>query len=138
MRLRELTVSTVILEGGPTLSKDGLIASLLMQLAEHGHAPTASLSSIYDAILRRERLGSTGIGRDVAIPHAVHAAVTKLLAILAMCRTAGDFQSLDRELVDIVAVLVITIGTSFLYRGIELVCPGAGEERAAHGAFALS
>ena len=36
-RLSDLIVSTAVLEGGPTLSKGGLIASLLMRLAESGH-----------------------------------------------------------------------------------------------------
>jgi mannitol/fructose-specific phosphotransferase system IIA component (Ntr-type) len=86
MPLADIFVHTAILEGGPGLGKADLVSSLLEWLAEAGHIPHAEVPTILDAVLRRERLGSTGIGRGIAVPHARHPAVARTLGILAVCR----------------------------------------------------
>jgi mannitol/fructose-specific phosphotransferase system IIA component (Ntr-type) len=55
---------------------------------------------------QRERLGSTGIGRGLALPHGRHASLTRARGILAVCRTSVEFDSLDMEPADIVCLLL--------------------------------
>jgi mannitol/fructose-specific phosphotransferase system IIA component (Ntr-type) len=106
MPLADIFVHTAVLDGGPDLGKAELVCSLLERLPEAGHVPPAEVPSLLDAVLCRERLGSTGIGRGVAIPHARHPAVPRTLGILAVCRAPVEYASIDGEPVDIVALLL--------------------------------
>lgn len=58
-------------------------------------------------ILKREELGSTGIGGGVAIPHARMQDVKKPLGILARLNTAVAFDAVDGQLVDLVFLLML-------------------------------
>jgi PTS system fructose-specific IIA component/PTS system nitrogen regulatory IIA component len=58
------------------------------------------------AIMKREQLGSTGIGRGVAIPHAKHTGAERLIGSLAISRAGVQFQSLDGEPVHVLVMLI--------------------------------
>jgi mannitol/fructose-specific phosphotransferase system IIA component (Ntr-type) len=104
MRLSDFFVCTAVLDGGPGLGKRELIDSLLGRLAEAGHLPGEAVPGVSAAILARERLASTGIGRGVAIPHARHPEVPHALGVLAVARRGVEFDSLDGEPVDLIAL----------------------------------
>jgi mannitol/fructose-specific phosphotransferase system IIA component (Ntr-type) len=106
MRLGDFFVSTMILDGGPALSKDELIGRLVTRLAETGHILEADVPDVLFAVRRREQLGSTGIGKGLAVPHAKHAAVQRPLGVLAVCRAPVWFDAIDGEPVDVVALLL--------------------------------
>lgn len=61
---------------------------------------------IFDALLHRERLGSTGIGEGVAIPHGKLAKVKSIFGIFARLERPIDFASLDGAPVDLVFLLI--------------------------------
>ena len=61
---------------------------------------------IYDAILQRERLGSTGVGQGVAIPHGKLKAVDRLVGVFARLARPVDFDALDDQPVDLVFLLL--------------------------------
>ena len=65
-----------------------------------------SEDGIVAAILKREELGSTGIGNGVAVPHTKQASVGKLVAAVALVKDGVDFQSLDGKRVHIMFLLV--------------------------------
>lgn len=58
------------------------------------------------AVMRREELGTTGIGHGIAIPHSRHASVDRLIGTLALSREGLPFESLDGELVYVFFLLV--------------------------------
>jgi PTS system fructose-specific IIA component/PTS system nitrogen regulatory IIA component len=58
------------------------------------------------AVMKREELGSTGIGRGVAVPHTKHSSVNRLIGTVGISREGVDFQSLDGEKVQILFLLV--------------------------------
>jgi PTS system nitrogen regulatory IIA component len=58
-------------------------------------------------LLKREELGSTGIGRGVAIPHARLPDVQRPYGLLAKLKQPIDFEAIDGEAVDIVFVLLL-------------------------------
>ena len=72
MALTDFIVSTIILNGGPSVDKASVVQQMLMQLAADGHVTTAEVPAVLDAVMRRESLASTGIGQGVAVPHAKH------------------------------------------------------------------
>jgi PTS system fructose-specific IIA component/PTS system nitrogen regulatory IIA component len=56
--------------------------------------------------MRREQLGTTGIGRHIAIPHSRHPAVDRLIGTMALSRDGLPFDSLDGEPVYVFVLLV--------------------------------
>ena len=61
---------------------------------------------IFDTILQRERLGSTGVGHGVAIPHGKLRATDRLVGVFARLTRPVDFDSLDDRPVDLVFLLL--------------------------------
>ena len=57
-------------------------------------------------VLKREALGSTGMGKGIAIPHAQLADVQKPFGILARLKRPIDFEAIDGEPVDLVFLLI--------------------------------
>ena len=62
-------------------------------------------------ILKREELGSTGLGSGVAIPHARVLGLGKLYGSLARLKRALDFAAVDGEPVDLVFLLLLPSST---------------------------
>jgi PTS system fructose-specific IIA component/PTS system nitrogen regulatory IIA component len=62
--------------------------------------------SIVKAILKREELGSTGIGRGVAVPHTKHPSVDRLVGTVAISGDGVGFDSLDGEKVFLFFLLI--------------------------------
>jgi PTS system fructose-specific IIA component/PTS system nitrogen regulatory IIA component len=56
--------------------------------------------------MKREDLGSTGIGRGVAVPHTKHPSVRRLVGTVAVSHDGVDFKSLDGEPVQLFFLLV--------------------------------
>jgi len=65
-----------------------------------------STDEIIEVVLEREKLGSTGIGQGVAIPHGKTDALTEQVGVLGISRKGIEFNSLDGELVHIIFLLV--------------------------------
>jgi len=61
---------------------------------------------IFDALLQRERLGSTGIGEGIAIPHAKLARAGSMFGIFARLVRPIDFDAIDGAPVDLIFLLV--------------------------------
>jgi nitrogen PTS system EIIA component len=62
--------------------------------------------SIFDALLERERLGSTGVGLGIAIPHAKLSGLTELHGVFARADSPIDFDAIDEQPVDLVFLLL--------------------------------
>ena len=61
---------------------------------------------IFEVVLQRERLGSTGVGSGIAIPHGKIAGVEKLTGVFARLENPIDFGAIDSEPVDLVFMLI--------------------------------
>ena len=99
-------LSPAILPSLAATTKEGVIRAMVESLREAGQFRGADLEDITRAILRRELLGSTGIGRGVAIPHTKHTSVEKLVGTLAVSPNGVAFDSLDGEPVYIFVLLI--------------------------------
>ena len=86
--------------------KEAVIKEMVGGLHAAGHFRDADLDDIVRAVLRREQLGTTGIGRHIAIPHSRHAAVDRLIGTLALSKDGLPFDSLDGEPVYVFVLLV--------------------------------
>ena len=65
---------------------------------------------IFDTLLQRERLGSTGIGEGIAIPHGKLPKLDRLFGLFARLEKPIDFESLDGEPVDMMFLLLAPEG----------------------------
>jgi nitrogen PTS system EIIA component len=61
---------------------------------------------IFDTLLQRERLGSTGLGRGIAIPHGRLAALQNIVSVFARLDEPIEFEALDEEPVDLIFLLL--------------------------------
>lgn len=86
--------------------KEGVIREMVQSLLDADGIEAEELDSIIKAIMKREELGSTGIGRGVAVPHTKHPSVDKLVGTVAVSHDGVDFQSLDGEKVHLFFLLI--------------------------------
>jgi PTS system nitrogen regulatory IIA component len=65
---------------------------------------------IFDVLLERERLGTTGVGRGIAIPHGKLAGLTRLYGLFARVEPPVDFEAVDEQPVDLIFLLLAPDG----------------------------
>ena len=88
------------------VDKEGVIAELVDSLVHAEAISEDEKDSIVQAIMKREELGSTGIGRGVAVPHTKHPSVEELVGTVGVSCDGVDFTSLDGEKVQLFFLLV--------------------------------
>ena len=86
--------------------KQSVIRELVTCLVDNNQLNTDEQESIVQAILKREELGSTGIGRGIAVPHTKHPSVDQLVGTVGVSTDGVDFESLDGEKVQIFFLLI--------------------------------
>jgi len=106
MRMSEFVVRDAIIPQLTASNKEAVIRAMVQSLRDAGQIRDADQEDIVRAILKRELLGSTGIGRGVAIPHTKHPSVDRLLGTVAVSHTGVAFDSLDGEPVHIFVLLI--------------------------------
>jgi nitrogen PTS system EIIA component len=90
----------------PSLKVNGK-KQALQELAAHAAKLTGlSERDVFDTLLQRERLGSTGIGDGIAIPHGKPARLAHLTGLFARLERPIDFDALDAQPVDVIFVLL--------------------------------
>jgi fructose-specific phosphotransferase system IIA component len=100
--LDERAVSTNI----TSQNKEDVIRELVGLLVQSGSIKEKDVQKLVQILLKRESLGSTGIGQGVAIPHGKSDSVDKLVAAFGVSRTGVAFDSLDGEPVYLFFLLV--------------------------------
>jgi PTS system nitrogen regulatory IIA component len=106
MRMSDFVVREAIIPELPATNKEGVIRAMVESLRAAGQFRGADLEDIIRAILKREFLGSTGIGRGVAIPHTKHTSVERLVGTVAISHKGIAFDSLDGEPVHVFVLLI--------------------------------
>ncbi len=104
--MSDFVVRDAILPDLPATNKEGVIREMVESLRAAGQFRGADLEDIVRAILKREFLGSTGIGRGVAIPHTKHNSVERLVGTVALSHKGIAFDSLDGEPVHVFVLLI--------------------------------
>lgn len=86
--------------------KPSAISELVDSLAEAGEIQASDRDDIIKALLKREELGSTSIGRGIAVPHTKHPSVDRLVGTVGVSPAGVDFDSLDGDKVQLFFLLV--------------------------------
>jgi PTS system nitrogen regulatory IIA component len=106
MRMSDFVVREAIIPKLAATTKEGAIREMIESLRASGHIKGGEPENIIKAILKREQLGSTGIGRGVAIPHTKHDSVDHLIGTVAVSNDGVPFDSLDGEPVFVFVLLI--------------------------------
>jgi len=86
-------------------SKKRIIENISNILAKS--TPNISAETIFHALLERERLGSTGLGRGVAIPHARIPGLNHTVAAMMTLAAPVNYDAADNKPVDIIVGLLV-------------------------------
>jgi len=70
-------------------------------------APNLSSEDVFEQLLERERLGSTGLGHGVALPHARIKGITQACGVLVRLESGVDYDAIDGQPVDLVFGLLV-------------------------------
>ncbi|WP_419907444.1 PTS IIA-like nitrogen regulatory protein PtsN [Hoeflea sp.] len=108
MSLADLIVQDAILPALKVNSKKQLLQELSAKAAL---VTGLSEREVFDVILQRERLGSTGVGNGIAIPHGKLTSINNIVGVFARLSEPVDFEALDDQPVDLVFLLLAPEGS---------------------------
>jgi PTS system nitrogen regulatory IIA component len=94
----------------PALRVNGKKAALQDIAAHAGRLLGRDEREIFETLLQRERLGSTGIGEGIAIPHGKLPGLDRMVGLVARLERPIDFEALDGQPVDLLFVLLAPEG----------------------------
>jgi len=106
MKLSDFVVSDAIIPELKATDRNGVIREMVDALAGSLSMDEKTANKIANAVIQRENQGSTGFGKGVAVPHAKHAEINRIVATIARSSEGVDFAALDRAPVYIVVLLL--------------------------------
>ncbi|MCB5160568.1 PTS IIA-like nitrogen regulatory protein PtsN [Marinomonas algarum] len=104
MSLKSLLKAELVLAQQDIVSKKRVLESIADVVSNRLHCDN---EAIYDALLGREKLGSTGIGNGIAIPHCRLESANQTAIVVMSLQTPIDFDSIDKRAVDLIFALIV-------------------------------
>jgi mannitol/fructose-specific phosphotransferase system IIA component (Ntr-type) len=106
VKLASLIPAEAILEQLEATDRKVALKEMVGALAVAGRIDEGKVSALVKALMSREELGSTGIGKGVAVPHARHDGVQGLVGAFGRSSEGVDFSALDGQPVHLVFLLL--------------------------------
>jgi len=103
MEIKDLISSNVVAANLKATSKKQVLQDLSRRVAD---ATGLHERAIFDVLMERERLGTTGVGNGIAIPHGKLPELDRLHGYFARLEQPVDFQSIDERPVDLIFLLL--------------------------------
>jgi PTS system nitrogen regulatory IIA component len=97
MRMTQLVAENVIVPRLKGSQRDDVIGELVDALIGAGAAAPRLREELIKAVMEREKRGSTGFGRGVAVPHVKHKSVKQMSAAIGLSERGVDFNALDKQ-----------------------------------------
>ena len=113
MQIKEILKRELIIANLSAKDKQGV----LLELSDYLKTKNViqNQESLYQSLMERESLGSTGIGENVAIPHAKSDEVNQILTVFGRSREGINFDSLDQKPVYHLCLLIAPIHSTGLH-----------------------
>jgi mannitol/fructose-specific phosphotransferase system IIA component (Ntr-type) len=86
--------------------REGVLREMIGQLAENGELAADNVEKVLEGLMSRERLGTTGIGKGIAIPHVRSDDFEDVLIAVGRSPEGIDFAAVDGELVGLVFLIL--------------------------------
>src|SRR5919198_1100540 len=99
MLLTDLVAPNAVI---PALKVNGKKQAIQELAARAAQLTGQSERTIFEILIQREKLGPTGVGNGIAIPHGKLAKLAKLFGLFARLETPIEFEALDGKPVDLV------------------------------------
>ncbi len=106
MKLTDFIVEDAIITDLKTTEKETVIREMMDALKETQKISNKDFENVIKALMKREELGSTGIGKGVAVPHTKHDCIKKIIGTIAISVKGVDFNALDGEPVHLFFLLL--------------------------------
>jgi PTS system nitrogen regulatory IIA component len=87
-------------------TKEDALREMVAALINAGEIRADAQDAVVAALVKREQTGSTGIGNGVAVPHAKHEAVDRVVGTVAWSTRGLDFAAIDRQPVHLIILVV--------------------------------
>ncbi len=97
MKLSDFVVTDAIIPALKADGRDAVVGEMIDALIASGAIAKGLRDELVKLVLDREKHGSTGFGKGVAVPHVKHAKIKKVTAAVAVSKQGVDFNALDRE-----------------------------------------
>lgn len=105
MHIASLIIPERVVSGLAVTGKKHALEQLSQLLAQH--TPDLAAEEVFDSLISREQLGSTGLGRGVAIPHGRMRGLRVPLGACVQLATPIDYDALDHTPVDLLFALLV-------------------------------
>jgi mannitol/fructose-specific phosphotransferase system IIA component (Ntr-type) len=96
MKLLDFVVKDAVIASLEATDRDSVIRELVDALVKAGAAPAELRDELVKQILAREKNGSTGFGKGVAVPHVKHEKLPGMAAAVGVSQKGVDFKALDK------------------------------------------
>ena len=93
------------LHGVQGVSKKKILETIAEQISDH--VPAINAKDLFNSLINRERLGTTGLGGGVALPHCRSKACPEPTGLFIRLAEPVDFDAVDREPVDLIFALIV-------------------------------
>jgi PTS system nitrogen regulatory IIA component len=103
MEIADLIGPRAVIANLRVTSKKQALQELAKRAAEITNQPERA---IFEVLIERERLGTTGVGQGIAIPHGKLPGLDRLYGLFARLETPIDFDAIDEQPVDLICVLL--------------------------------
>lgn len=97
MKLKDFIVEQAIIADLQATDRDGVLREMVQSLAGSGQIPADAVDEIVEALIKREKNGSTGFGKGVAVPHVRHGLVKKMVGTVGRSVRGVEFAALDHQ-----------------------------------------
>jgi len=104
MKISEILTKKNIIKDLKSFDKESVLEELSNFLKDRGEIPNKK--NLLLSLLEREKLGSTGIGENVAIPHAKIRDIDKIITVFARSQIGVEFESLDQKPVNFIYLIL--------------------------------
>ena len=107
MNISELLKPTAVIASLKGQGKKHLLQELAARAAQVARLPERK---IFETLMERERLGTTGVGQGIAIPHGRLADISEIVGVFARLESPIDYDAVDNQPVDLVFMLLAPEG----------------------------
>ncbi len=97
MKLVDFIEDDAVIDNLQSTDKESVIREMVEVLKNLNKINEGDVDSVMEALIKREKVGSTGIGKGVAVPHTKHKCITKITGAFARSLNGLEFDALDGE-----------------------------------------
>ena len=109
MKISDLLKPPAVIVSLKAQGKKHLLQEIAARAAQVTRLPERK---IFETLIERERLGSTGMGQGIAIPHGRLADISEIMGVFARLETPIDYDAVDNQPVDLVFLLLAPEGAA--------------------------